>query len=143
MSYMFYTNRSITSINLSSWDTSKVTTMERMFHTCEKLTSLDVSSFDTSNVTNMSCMFSDCSKLTELDLSAFNTEQVIDMFAIFIRCYTLKKIYVSERWTTSSVSESESMFTNCNQIVGQSGTTYNSDRTDRRGAVIDTNYSGT
>ena len=35
-----------------------------MFHSCSSLTSLDLSSFNTSKVTNMSNMFSDCSKLT-------------------------------------------------------------------------------
>jgi surface protein len=38
-----------------------------MFSYCGKLTSLDLSSFDTSNVTNMSSMFSNCYTLTRVD----------------------------------------------------------------------------
>ena len=41
-----------------------------MFYNCASLTSLDVSNFNTSNVTNMSYMFQSCSKLTTLDLSS-------------------------------------------------------------------------
>lgn len=42
----------------TSFDTSKVTTMERMFYLDSSLTYLDASSWDTSNVTNMIGMFS-------------------------------------------------------------------------------------
>ena len=38
-----------------------------MFNGCGKLTSLDVSNFDTNKVTNMSGMFYNCNSLTELD----------------------------------------------------------------------------
>ena len=66
----------MTSIDLSSLDTSEVTNMVGMFEGCEGLTSLDVSKFDTSNVTNMSGMFAWCSSLTSLDLRNFDTSEV-------------------------------------------------------------------
>jgi surface protein len=50
-----------------------------MFNQCSSLTSLDLSNFNTSNVNNMSGMFSQCSSLTSLDLSNFNTSNVKDM----------------------------------------------------------------
>ena len=40
--------------------------MGSMFNGCTNLTSLDLSSFNTSNVTDMSYMFSDCSKLATI-----------------------------------------------------------------------------
>lgn len=43
-----------------------------MFERCSSLTSLDVSNFNTSNVTAMSSMFYDCSSLTGLDVSNFS-----------------------------------------------------------------------
>lgn len=58
MSNCFYECRSLTSLDLSYFDTSKVTNMNRMFEDCSSLTSLDVSNFDTSNVTDMNYMFS-------------------------------------------------------------------------------------
>jgi surface protein len=53
-----------------------VTDMGSMFYDCNKLTSIDLSSFDTSKVTNMSYMFDSCSSLTTLDLSNFDTSNV-------------------------------------------------------------------
>ena len=50
-----------------------------MFFFCESLTSLDLSNFNTQNVTNMEYMFFGCEPLTSLDLSNFNTQNVINM----------------------------------------------------------------
>ena len=45
MTNMFLNCSSLTSLDLSSFNTSKVTTMERMFDLCCSLTSLDLSNF--------------------------------------------------------------------------------------------------
>ena len=45
-----------------------------MFSHCESLTSLDLSSFDTSRVTSMFDMFYNDVSLLELNLKNFNTE---------------------------------------------------------------------
>jgi len=80
MSYMFRDSQA-TSLDLSSFDTSKVTNMSSMFFN-SRATSLDLSSFNTSNVTNMSTMFYG-SRATSLDLSSFDTSNVIDMTYMF------------------------------------------------------------
>ena len=49
MSSMFYSCSNLTSLDVSNFDTSKVTDMGGMFYSCSNLTSLDVSNFDTSN----------------------------------------------------------------------------------------------
>ena len=41
--------------------------MNGMFYGCTSLTSLDLSNFDTSKVTNMGYMFQSCTNLTSLD----------------------------------------------------------------------------
>ena len=51
-----------------------------MFKNCIGLTSLDVSNFDTSKVTRMIEMFKSLVQIKELDISKFNTSQVTDMF---------------------------------------------------------------
>ena len=76
----------MTSIDLSSLDTSEVTDMSDMFASCSSLTSLDVRNFDTSQVTNMNGMFSWCNKLTSLDVSNFDTSKVTDMSDMFCEC---------------------------------------------------------
>ena len=80
MSYMFSSSQA-TTIDLSSFDTSKVTNMEVMFGDSQA-TTLDVSNFDTSKVTNMKNMFMR-SEATTLDLSNFNTSNVISMYGMF------------------------------------------------------------
>ncbi|MGL9971277.1 hypothetical protein IGI80_002205 [Enterococcus sp. DIV1420a] len=54
-----------------------------MFQNCTSLTSLNVTSFDTSKVEDMTNMFRNCKSLTSLDLSSFNMMNVTDMTNIF------------------------------------------------------------
>ena len=89
MERMFFWQSNLTSLDLSSFDTSNVTSMREMFNYCENLTSLDLSSFDTSNVTNMSSMFDDCRSLTSLDLSSFDISNVTNMRDMFSGCSNL------------------------------------------------------
>ena len=65
-----------------------------MFRDCSRLTSLNVSSFDTSNVTNMSYMFRGCSHLTSLNVSSFDTSKVTDMTRMFQLCSRLTSLNV-------------------------------------------------
>ena len=89
---MFAVCRDLTSIDLSSFDTSKVTTMGHMFEECNDLTKLNLSNFDTSKVTNMGWLFNNCYNLTTLDLSSFDTSKVKYMWAMFWGCNNLTTI---------------------------------------------------
>jgi len=73
-----------TNVNVSNFDTSKVTNMSSMFYE-SKAINLDLSSFDTSNVIDMDWMFFN-NKSTLLDLSSFDTSNVTDMFGMFYFC---------------------------------------------------------
>ena len=112
MRYMFSGCRSLTSLDVSDWDTSKVTNMESMISYCSSLFSLDVSNFDTSNVTTMFSMFSGCYSLTSLDLSDWNTSNVTNMSCMFENCGPLSSLDVSD-WDTSNVTNMGLMFNNC------------------------------
>ena len=57
-----------------------------MFSECSSLTTLDVSKFDTKNVIDMGGMFYNCSSLTTLDVSKFDTKNVTDMNSMFYNC---------------------------------------------------------
>lgn len=78
MSYMFCTNYNL---DLSKWNTSKVTNMQGMFSGCKGSINFGTN-FDTSNVTDMSHMFEDYT-FGNLDLSSFNTYNVKDMNSMF------------------------------------------------------------
>ena len=109
MAYMF-DNCKATSLNVSNFDTSNVTSMSYMFSSCTNLTSLDLSSFSTSNVTYMTRMFNNCS-VTNLDLSNFDTSKVTDMSAMFLNCKATN-IDVSS-FDTSNVTTMQNMFNTC------------------------------
>ena len=86
---MFEGCRSLTSLDLTQLDTSKVSEMNKMFSDCRGLTSLDLTSLDTSNVTDMNEMLENCRGLTSLDLTSLDTSKVRDMNYMFGRCDSL------------------------------------------------------
>ena len=73
----------IKDLDISNFDTSKVTQMSGMFSGMSSLTSLDLSNFNTSKVWDMDGMFSGMSSLTSLDLSNFDTSRVAYMRWMF------------------------------------------------------------
>ena len=66
--------------------------MRSMFWSCYSLTSLNLSNFNTSQVRYMTNMFYRCSSLTSLNLSNFNTSQVTDIYNMFDGCINLEYI---------------------------------------------------
>lgn len=139
MVYMFNYCTSLTSLDVSYFDTSKVTNMTAMFQVCESLKVLDVSYFDTSNVidmqnifafsnaltsinglenfntshvTNMSQMFAACTALTSLDVSHFDTSHVTNMRGMFYSCTALTSLDVNN-FNTSNVINMSVMFSGC------------------------------
>jgi surface protein len=60
-----------------------------MFGSCKSLTSLDLSNFDTGNVTDMRYMFNNCKSLTSLDIRNFDTKNVTDIDNMFDACQSL------------------------------------------------------
>jgi surface protein len=111
--------------------------MYGMFNYCSSLTSLDVSNFNTEKVTDMGYMFSICSSLTSLDLSSFNTENVTSMGYMFTSCSRLTTIYVGSNWSTANVTSSLYMFISCFSLKGGQGTTYDENHIDQAYAHID------
>ena len=135
MSEMFRFNSSLRSVDFSSWDTSKCTDMNCLFCLCTSLADINVSNFNTSQVTNMFHMFHAC-PLTTLDLRSFNTSKVTNMYWMFIES-SVKTIYVSDKWSTESVTSSNEMFKGCKNLVGGMGTEYSPKHIDHEYAQID------
>ena len=112
---MFYSRldeqkiRNILELDLSNFDTSKVTNMYAMFNGMSNLTTLNLSNFDTSKVTKMWVMFSGMSNLTSLNLSSFNTSQVTDMSWMFKGVSNLATLDLSN-FDTSKVTNMHAMF---------------------------------
>ncbi len=136
MEGMFWNSKVTTIKGLNKLNTSKVTTMKAMFKSTN-LTTLDLSSFNTSNVTDMEGMFNPCTSLTTLDLSTFNTSKVTNMSYMFNGSTSLNTIYVSDKFVTTAVTSSTSMFGNMPKLVGGNGTKYNSSYVNKTYARID------
>ena len=102
MSYMFAYCSGLTSLDLSSFNTSAVTNMSSMFAYCSGLTSLNLTGFDTSAVTNMDMMFNNCSKLTSLNLSSFDTSAVTSLWLMFDDCSSLTSLILGPNFFKTS-----------------------------------------
>ncbi|MBP5368105.1 MAG: BspA family leucine-rich repeat surface protein [Bacteroidales bacterium] len=135
----FYGGSKITSIEGMSQNlnTEAVTQTYSMFKGCSQLSSIDFSHFNTSSIENMESMFQLCSSLTALDLSNFNTSEVTNMQMMFDDCSNLKTIIVGDGWTTDKVNHSTNMFSDCTNLVGGEGTTYDASKTDKTYAIVD------
>ncbi len=107
-SNLFKNLSSLTTIDLSYFDTSNVTNMSGMFQGCSSLTTLDVSNFNTSKVTDMSWMFSS-NGLTSLDLSNFDTSNVTTMASMFYFARYITDLNISS-FDTSKVTDMSGMF---------------------------------
>ena len=116
MSSMFDECKSLTSLDLSNFNTSKVIGMDGMFEYCSSLTSLDLSNFNTSNVTYIWYMFAGCSSLTSLDLSSFNTSNVKSMANMFSWCSSLTSLDLNS-FNTSNVTNMGDMFEECSSLT--------------------------
>lgn len=129
MTGMFQGCSSLKSLDLRSFNTSKVTKMNSlssvdagaysgctgMFKNCNSLEILDLSSFDTRNVTCMAAMFGDCTNLKELKLGNFNTGNVTNMLGMFKGCKSLKTLDLSG-FNTENVTAMNRMFEYCTNL---------------------------
>ena len=113
---MFHDCTSLISLNLNNFKTSSITSMARMFDGCKKITSLDLSSFDTSSVTDLVGIFSNCKSLLSLDLSNFNTSSVKKMDVLFLNCSSLKILNLNN-FNTSSVQTFHGIFKFCTSLL--------------------------
>ena len=113
--YMFYQCSDIVEIDLSNFNTSKVTNMDSMFRECIGLSLLNLSNIDTSIVTNMSYMFCNCSCLLSLDLSNFDTSSVRYMHSMFRGCSALSSLNLFN-FNISKVTSIGYMFSGCSGL---------------------------
>ena len=98
-----------------------------MFEDMHNLTTLNLSNFDTSKVTDMHSMFEDMSNLATLDLSNFDTSKVTNMGDMFLLDYRfaskdkLERIYVNNDFDTSQLISFSNMFANRKKLRGGNG----------------------
>ena len=114
-SNMFRDCSNLTEIDLSNFDTSKITNMNSMFQGCTSLHSINLSNIDTSSVENMANMFNECSFLISLDLSSFNTSKVQSFNGMFSSCSCLISLDLSS-FDPSNALSMNFMFKDCTSL---------------------------
>lgn len=116
MQFMFSSCTSLETLDLSSFNTEKVTNMVTMFENSKHLRSLKLpKGFIGSSVTNLNAMFRGCESLTELDLSGSNSENVKAMEEMFYGCKALSKLDLTS-FKTGQVTTMENMFCDCSTL---------------------------
>ena len=116
MQYMFSGCVGLKTIKFGNLDTSSVIYMNNMFFNCRSLTSLDLSNFITSSVTTMRNMFNNCTSLVSVDLSSFNTSLLTDMDNMFSKDYSLISLDLSN-FDTSSLTTLKKTFGYCKSLI--------------------------
>ena len=108
---MFAFMSNLATLNLSNFDTSKVTNMHAMFYGMTKLAALDLSNFNTSQVQDMSSMFSGVFNLiTTLNLSSFDTSKVRYMTSMFSGMPNLTTLDISNFNTSQVINMSYMLY---------------------------------
>ena len=141
MSGMFYNvGRKNTefSLDVSNFDTSKVTDMSYMFYYVgytDKSFTLDISNFDTSNVIDMSGMFYRTgynSTIFNPDLSSLDTSKVTNTYRMFYNTgYNSTKFNTSITIRNPNMTSYEEMFLNAVPTTGSKITVnYTSETSD-------------
>lgn len=116
MHLMFSNCTSLETLDLSSFNTEKVTNMATMFEKSKNLRSIKLpKGFIGSSVTRLNATFSGCESLTELDLSGSNSENVKYMSEMFYGCKALSKLALTD-FKTGQVTTMESMFCDCSTL---------------------------
>ena len=145
MNNMFYNCKSLTSVNLKGIKAPDLNDMAYMFRNCSSLTEVDLSTFDTSGISSANpkaynSMFEGCtslkkvnlkglsmkgqtefnpfynnSSLEELDLSTLNTED-LESVPWFKGCSNLRKLVLGTNFKVNKIR-----YTNSNKFEGVNG----------------------
>ena len=88
--HMFRHLSNIVKVDLSKFDSSKVTNFFCMFVFCSSIVSIDLTNFKTTSARSIRSMFHGCSSLISLDLSSFDISLVTTTYHMFMDCTSLK-----------------------------------------------------
>lgn len=107
---------SLTTLDVSNWNTTNITNIVYFVAGCSSLTTLDVSNWNTSNVTTFFSFVRSCTNLTALDVSNWNTSKVESFGSFAISCGSLTTLDVSN-WNTSNVTNFEGFARLCPNLT--------------------------
>ncbi|MBE6158406.1 MAG: BspA family leucine-rich repeat surface protein [Firmicutes bacterium] len=110
MRSVFQNTYALREVDLSHFDTSKVTSMAWMF-CASGIVSLDLSSFDTSNVTSMRLMIANMDRVSSINLGEnFDTSKVTDMFHMFRNIRYVTTLDLGNKFSVEKADDVSGMF---------------------------------
>ena len=133
--------QSLSSIDISVFDTSKVTDFSHIFYGCTNLKSLNLLNFNTSLGQNMKSLFNQCHNLESLDLTSFDTSSVTFMGWMFLECHSLKVIKFPETFNTSKVESMYAMFYECYSLISLNLSSFDTSKVTDMGYMFTNCYN--
>ena len=121
LSYMFADCPSLTKVDLSGLDGSKVRHVNNMFSGCKSLTDVSMPNLtlktDSEPGNNLAEMFKDCSSLTSIDVSNLRTDNAASMKGMFYGCTSLTELDLSTFTNNNKIYEMQDMFRGCTNLA--------------------------
>ena len=105
----------VVSVDLSNFDTTKLTNMKSAFENCEQLKSVDLYNFIGSSINNMNFLFSNCALLKSIDFSYSELSSDVYMNNMFSECASLESVDFSSSVISSLINIDE-MFYGCSSL---------------------------
>ena len=107
----------IITLDLSSWNTSNVTTMNGMFYRCKNLKTLHIENFDMSSIQDLGAMCRYCESLKYVDISKwkikkFGNNKSVEVSCIFAGCTSLEEVRGIENLDPNSLTNKNFAFLN-------------------------------
>ena len=119
MSYMFAGNKYLVSLDLSNFKMEKVEALSHMFDGCISLSNLVISNWNLNEIQIIHCMFGMCISLKKLDLSSWklNTALQVGAFDTFYACTLFSELKVNEGFLKSiAIYDEDNLFTLCHSL---------------------------
>lgn len=107
----------IITLDLSSWKTSNVTSMNGMFYRCKNLKTLRIENFDMSSIQDLGAMCRYCESLKYVDVSKwkikkFGNNKCVEVSCIFGGCISLEEVHGIEKLDPNSLTNKNFAFLN-------------------------------
>ena len=138
---MFTNCTSLTSLDLSTWNTRSLTDMNQAFQNCTSLTKLNVSGWDVSKVTDMTLAFAEDRALSSLDLSTWDNSAVTSMKDVFSMMDSLNEVSLGSKF--KFVGTSPFLPDQTGHVAGADGKWYDTDGNGYAPADIPSNKAMT
>lgn len=118
---------SLTSIDISSWDTHNATDFQNLFNDCLSLQEINLGYLDTSNGEIFQYMFGNCNSLARVDgITDLNTGKATNLTGMFSYCTSLSALDLS-LFNTSQVTTMSGMFEGCRNLIDLNISGFSSD----------------